>query len=286
MFGKDRSVGSLEGDDGKGEEKMDGEDALVAAGGWVPDSTKFDVTFDVLFQQARSSGDDPSDIIDDDDTSPTPTKKQRPRQPRTSSYNTKGKEARVWHDSTQKITTKSMAALDRSKISSDGLAAMGESAALIEARATYLPSAGERPLWEEEEQLLDDDDDGDDNSNASNAWGNSIGGILSRLSGNKVLTSSDLTGPLSDLKTLLTSKNVASDIASNICRDVEDRLVGKKLASLTRVKTAVRQALEVRIGRLLKPGVKGRSGGEFDLFRVVVEKRERGNGFFICVAAT
>jgi len=78
------------------------------------------------------------------------------------------------------------------------------------------------------------------------------------------------------MEKMLTGKNVAQEIAQDICATVRKKLVGKRMASFTRVKTAVRQALEVAIEKILRPG-KGRGGGdEVDLLRNVVSKRESG----------
>jgi signal recognition particle receptor subunit alpha len=81
------------------------------------------------------------------------------------------------------------------------------------------------------------------------------------------------------MEKMLTSKNVATEIAEEICNRVRIKLVGKKMASFTRVKTAVRQALEDAIEKILKPG-KGRGGSDdVDVLRDVIAKREKGNGF-------
>ncbi len=198
----------------------------------------------------------------------------------------KGKEDRVWHDSEQKVTSKTMAKLDRSKkdessndinANDDPMFISESSPALIEARAAYLPADNEVPSWEQEEVLNDNDDD-ENNSGSDNGgsgWGSSLKGMMDQFSG-KVLTDNDLDAPLEDMQKMLTSKNVAGEIAQDICLTVRKKLVGKRMASFTRVKTAVRQALEVAIEKILRPG-RGRGGGEeVDLLRNVVSKRESG----------
>ena len=67
---------------------------------------------------------------------------------------------------------------------------------------------------------------------------------------------------------MLTSKNVATDIAQHICDNVESSLVGKKLSSMYRVKTAVRQALEQAVNKLLLPS------SQLDVLRQVTSKRD------------
>lgn len=196
--------------------------------------------------------------------------------------NKKGKENRVWHDREQKVTSKTMASLDFSKKTdqADGFADLTN--ALMEARAAYLPDDNEIPAWEIEERmkLSDYDDDDDENGDeTTSGWGSSLKGMLGQVSG-KVLTDADLVKPLKDMENMLTSKNVATEIAEEICNRVRVKLVGKKMASFTRVKTAVRQALEDAIEKILKPG-RGRGGSDdVDVLRDVVAKREKGNGFF------
>ena len=189
--------------------------------------------------------------------------------------NRKGKENRVWHDREQKVTSKTMASLDFSKETDnkDGFADL--TIALKEARAAYLPDDNEISAWEEDEKMkLSDDENGDETS----GWGSSLKGMLGQVSG-KVLTDADLERPLKDMEKMLTSKNVATEIAEEICNRVRIKLVGKKMASFTRVKTAVRQALEDAIEKILKPG-KGRGGSDdVDVLRDVIAKREKGNGF-------
>jgi len=207
----------------------------------------------------------------------------------------KGKEARVWHDGgEQKITSASMAKLDRSKgngsssststststsPSADNPMDINESSpALMEARAAYLPTEEEIPTWEEEDQFRLVDEEEDDSESGA-GWGGSLKGMMDQFSG-KVLTLKDLDLPLKEMENMLTGKNVAREIAQEICDNVRNKMVGKKMTSFTRVKTAVRQALEGAIEKILKPG-KGRGGSDsVDVLRDVVTKRERGNSVF------
>lgn len=210
--------------------------------------------------------------------------------PRASKSGKKAKEGRIWHDGgEQEVTSKAMAKLDRSKNSNastgnmeDSMDIPDSSPALIEARAAYLPTADEAPSWQEEERLDDnleesDDSDRSGSGSSSTGWGSSLKGMMNQVSG-KVLTSSDLDAPLQEMEKILTGKNVARDIAQEICAKVREKMVGKKMASFTRVKTAVRQALEGAIEKILKPG-KGRGGSDdVDVLRDVVTKREQGTG--------
>lgn len=192
------------------------------------------------------------------------------------------KEGTVWHDNLQKVTKETMAALDRSKDSNPNLSgidamAADDSRALAEARAVYLPSDGETPLWEERDEL-EDTMDGSSSSIQSKTWGMALKGLFDQVSGNKILSLQDLEAPLEDMQKLLTSKNVSSDIALVICETVKAQLIGKRMASFSRVKTAVRIALEDSIQKILKPTL----SRDIDVLRGVVSKREQQqrNSFF------
>lgn len=241
----------------------------------------FNATFDAIYKRCESRG--RMDKLNNNYTTNTNKSsnynKSNANTTATTSKKNKGKEDRVWHDREQKVTSKTMAKLDRSKKdhtneNDDPMFISDSSPALIEARAAYLPSEDEVPSWEQEEKLIDDDVD-DDQNEGSSGWGSSLKGMMDQFSG-KVLTDQDLDLPLEDMEKMLTSKNVAREIAKDICLTVRKKLVGKRMASFTRVKTAVRQALEIAIEKILRPG-KGRGGGEeVDLLRNVVSKRESG----------
>lgn len=68
-----------------------------------------------------------------------------------------------------------------------------------------------------------------------------------------MLEREDIEPAIESFKEHLASKNVAADVADNICESVATRVEGKKLPSLTRVSTVVYEALEVAVTRLLTP---------------------------------
>lgn len=201
----------------------------------------------------------------------------------------KGKEKTVWHDGKGKVTKETLASLDMSKDAQDPSISLGpgeipaDSRAIAEARATYLPSQNEKPAWEEEDETdfdiqwggLDDNEEVDEQSSG-------LRGFFSKLpSPNAPLTKSDLEKPLTQMKELLTSKNVALSTAQAICDVVERQLIGKRVGTLVGVKRAVRHALEDAVERILRPELGGIGGGSVkrgksvDVLRGVVEKRER-----------
>ena len=197
-----------------------------------------------------------------------------------------GKEARIWHDGKGKLSKEMMASLDRSdEIENDANKEKNIENALREARAAYLPAADEIPLWEQDESFslndnYDDDDENVENVESSSGWGSSLKGLIDQMSGNKVLTEQDLKGPLQEMEKLLTSKNVASDISIEICNQVRKTLVGKRLASFHRVKTAVRQALEQALTKILHPTNQNKKQISSDLLSAVTMKREQQEGSF------
>lgn len=225
----------------------------------------FGKTFQILFQKHRnekSAGDAAT-------TLPSNAKSK------TTSNSKGGKEKRQWHDGNAKVTEKAMKELDKSKAATEEDIVKSEEQALAEARAAYLPTDADLEDFDVEDttQLVDDENDADgDGGNAS--WGSSLQGLFAQMTGQKVLTKQDLEGPLKEIEKLLTSKNVAGDIAQQICKKVQESLVGKKLNSMYRVKTAVRQALEKVINELLLPST------NLNILRQVISKRDQVSSYF------
>ena len=100
------------------------------------------------------------------------------------------------------------------------------------------------------------------------------------MTGNKVLTAQDLQLPLEEMQKLLTSKNVAQGVAQEICDGVKQQLVGKRLNSFFRVKTAVRQGLESSITNILNRGRSGKDS-QLDIIRAAMTKKNAGSGFLL-----
>ena len=197
----------------------------------------------------------------------------------------KGKEKRHWHDGKAKVTKDAMAALDFSKEDSNtnnsdnnNLSMDPSEQAIAEARAAYLPNYGGSGGIDE-----DDDDDMDMNPDLAqdeNSWGTSFQSVFQQMTGNKVLTAHDLTIPMEEMQKRLTSKNVAQEVAQEICQDVQQQLVGKRLNSFFRVKTAVRQALEASVTKILNRGRSGKDSN-LDIIRAAMTKKNSGGSFFL-----
>jgi len=221
----------------------------------IPDTSPFHQTYEVLLRGALKQKDSP-----DLETEKLRTLSQQ-QQTKSQKNINKGKEKRFWGEA--KITKQAMAELDFSK---NGGGEVDNSLALKEARLAYLPTSEEVPDWDIEDKLNDDAQD-------DSGWGSSLKGFLNHMSGNKILRDEDLDQPLEDLQHHLTSKNVAHDIANEICKSVRTKLVGKRMQSFSRIKTAVRQALETVVTKILSP----QKARNVDLLKGVVSKR--GGGF-------
>lgn len=229
------------------------------------DPALFDKTFEILLQQAQEKR---GTLVEDSSTAATLSSTTRDKKSIAASTKTtsnKGKEKRHWGE--QKVTKEAMAELDFSTdVASDNQDGMDldNSNALAEARAAYLPDADEVPAWQEAPAKLDDD----------SSWGSSLQDWFG-ITSNKPLTQEDLEKPLEEMHRMLTSKNVANDISREMCNSVKAQLVGKRMQSFHRIKTAVRQALEKVVMKLLAPS----NGKNVDLLRSVMSKRDGGSIF-------
>lgn len=214
----------------------------------LKDASLFDNTFHILLQQAGKKQPDSMEI-----------KEINPlvRPVAIVVNNKKGKEMRHWGEA--KVTKETMAELDFS--TDTGNTDQENSNALAEARAAYLPSSFEQLQLEQQGQ--------DETIKDDSSWGAGLQGLFDQMSGNKILTQKDLQQPLHEMQQLLLSKNVAGDIARDIIATVSKNLIGKRLQSFARVKTAVRQALETAITKILTPPQRN-----VDILRAVVSKRD------------
>ena len=90
------------------------------------------------------------------------------------------------------------------------------------------------------------------------------------MTGNRVLSKTDIDGILQEFKENLTDKNVASEIAEEICKSVRESLVGQKTASFTSIKQTVQQALVDSIQKLLTPKK------NIDILKEAISAKKRG----------
>ena len=108
---------------------------------------------------------------------------------------------------------------------------------------------------------------------------NSIFGRLTsafqNITGNKVLTKGDIEPILKDFSDNLTDKNVSAEIAQEVCKSVEQSLVGETTASFTSIKQTVQQALVDAIQKLLTPKK------NIDVLKEALSAKKRGQVYSI-----
>lgn len=103
---------------------------------------------------------------------------------------------------------------------------------------------------DEDEQEVGDDDA----AIAGNASKSSyFGSIWKSVSYNKTLTETDLRPVLDQLRDHLTAKNVAAEIAEELCKSVSSKLEGQHVNTWVNVKKIAREALQEAIMNILNP---------------------------------
>ncbi|CCI44059.1 unnamed protein product [Albugo candida] len=174
-----------------------------------------------------------------------------------------------WEDG--KLSKNEISRLDHSKQAS----AAEEEAQLCELRKAYIGS----------ESGSDNDDiiSGASSSEAEESekegswsFGNTkVRNFLSSITGNKILTEEDLEPALNEMRQILIGKNVASEVADELCDSVQSNVVGKRLDSFTRVSTVVRGALEAALLRILTPKK------STDILRAILDVKASGRAYSI-----
>ncbi|KAJ6656035.1 hypothetical protein lerEdw1_004440 [Lerista edwardsae] len=102
---------------------------------------------------------------------------------------------------------------------------------------------------EEEEKVVQ-------NSSSGSAKKGGLGGMfgmLKGLVGSKSLTREDMDSVLEKMKDHLIAKNVAADIAVQLCESVAKKLEGKVMGTFTTVTSTVKQALQESLVQILQP---------------------------------
>jgi len=136
------------------------------------------------------------------------------------------KQARVWGID-NKVTKKKMQSLDKSKDKDNG-----------SKKTQYLGGSSEDESEEEvqESGLI-----------------SKIANRMKNFTGNKELKESDLAPVMKEFKDALISKNVAEEIADQLCSSVSSGLINTKTASFTSVHSTVKSALQSSLEKLLTP---------------------------------
>ncbi|XP_041664435.1 signal recognition particle receptor subunit alpha [Cheilinus undulatus] len=100
-------------------------------------------------------------------------------------------------------------------------------------------------------------------------------GMLKGLVGSKSLTREDMESVLEKMKDHLIAKNVAADIASQLCDSVAKKLEGKVMGTFTTVASTVKQALQDSLVQILQPKRR------VDILRDVMEAQSQRRPFVI-----
>lgn len=126
---------------------------------------------------------------------------------------------------------------------------------------------------------VDDSDEGDGDENVKTESSGLLGSFVRNLGvnvvGTQALTREHIDASLQELKRKLMERNVAEEIANKVIESVSASLIGKKLGSFTRVSSAVKNAVEDALVRILTPK------RTIDILRGVKDSRARGKPYVI-----
>ena len=175
----------------------------------------------------------------------------------------KGKEKRIWDDSPKNIDQKTMEQYDMSK--SNNKANDNE---VNKFKKQFLGPADPDSLNETNFDLID-------SSQKSTGIFSRLSSKLKNYIGNKVLTEEDLDPIMENLSTLLMEKNVAKEIADNLCMSVKKSLLNTKTNSFTTITTTVKEALKESIAKILTPKE------DLDVLRQALASKKRGEPYKI-----
>ncbi|KAJ2737158.1 hypothetical protein IW152_000179 [Coemansia sp. BCRC 34962] len=178
----------------------------------------------------------------------------------------KVKENRVWDG---QVTKESMKALDfSSEKDSEHEGGSHAISSLVDER-----SRGERTadgIYEvadvAERQVSGDSDgfvllgdsalDGDNNEadgGRAGVSGGGIFGLFKSLTGGRMLTADVLAEPMARMREHLANKNVAADVAEEICQTVARGMIGVRVGGLQNIRRLVEQSMETALTRILTP---------------------------------
>uniref|UniRef100_A0A6J0V8T2 Signal recognition particle receptor subunit alpha n=1 Tax=Pogona vitticeps TaxID=103695 RepID=A0A6J0V8T2_9SAUR len=113
-----------------------------------------------------------------------------------------------------------------------------------------------RDLEYESEEETEEEEKVIQNSSTTSAKKGGLGGMfgmLKGLVGSKSLTREDMDPVLEKMKDHLIAKNVAADIAVQLCESVAKKLEGKVMGTFTTVTSTVKQALQESLVQILQP---------------------------------
>uniref|UniRef100_A0A7N5ZRX4 SRP54-type proteins GTP-binding domain-containing protein n=1 Tax=Anabas testudineus TaxID=64144 RepID=A0A7N5ZRX4_ANATE len=128
-------------------------------------------------------------------------------------------------------------------------------------------SSEEEEMEEEEEKVVV--------SETSKTSFGGMFGMLKGLVGSKSLTREDMEPVLEKMRDHLIAKNVAADIASQLCDSVAKKLEGKVMGTFTTVASTVKQALQDSLVQILQPKRR------VDILRDVMEAQSQRRPYVI-----
>ncbi|XP_077105573.1 signal recognition particle receptor subunit alpha [Ranitomeya variabilis] len=181
------------------------------------------------------------------------------KSPKPEAQKEKGKQPRVWE-----LGASNTKELDYSKPTTNGSveegAAPDEDLEALRFRSGFMsgnpPDVEYESSSEEEEDVPTVQTKSLPSVNGSSAKKSSFGGMfgmLKGLVGAKSLTMDDMEPVLEKMKDHLIAKNVAADIAVQLCESVAKRLEGKVMGTFSTVTSAVKQALQESLVQILQP---------------------------------
>ncbi|XP_054472237.1 signal recognition particle receptor subunit alpha [Anoplopoma fimbria] len=135
---------------------------------------------------------------------------------------------------------------------------------------------------DEEEEMEEEEEEErvvvNETSKPSSKKGGGFGGMfgmLKGLVGSKSLSREDMESVLDKMKDHLIAKNVAADIAYQLCDSVAKKLEGKVMGTFTTVASTVKQALQESLVQILQPKRR------VDILRDVMEAQSQRRPFVI-----
>ena len=191
-------------------------------------------------------------------------RKNQNRTPKNSSKKEKKstKVGRSWDDNPRKVDDKLMNELDNSK--KYNIAHTDEDKKIEQFKKQFLGAA-------DPDNLNDKEFD----ETKSKGIFSKFTSTLKNYMGNKVLTEEDLKPVMDQLVSLLMEKNVAKEIAENLCLSVKKGLLNTKTDSFTTITTTVKNALKESIAKILTPKE------ELDILRQALAAKKRGEPYKI-----
>ena len=179
-----------------------------------------------------------------------------------------------YHSVKKNLTEKDISQFDYSKKVDDEAAIQNK---VEEAKSRFLGDGEEL----KDDRFVDSDEELDLSSDEEEGKSGG-GGIFAKFTskiknftGNKEMTEEDLQPVMKMFADLLTEKNVAADIAEELCQSVIKTLMNQKTKSFTTIKTTVKEALVESMRKILTPKKK------INILKDAIAAQKRGEPYKI-----